>query len=191
MQRIVQRLSALKNSRLATRILLALFAALAICVIFVGLDNPTGIILGWLATATLITELTRKWRKIRYFLILLFASFIGAIILSFLYVEVAFPLAEWFGGVNASQSTAWRIYHVIVSNIILLFTPVGIVIGIVGAIWLDITRLMALQKRGGTTVFIIIRLFTPIGILFGIAWAIWLIILRLVALRKRSRTGST
>lgn len=150
MQTIIQRLSALKNSRLATRVLLALFAALAICVIFVGLDNPTGIILGWLATAILLAELTRRWRKIRYFLILLFASFIGAIILSFLYVEVAFPLAGWLGGVNASQSTAWRIFHVIISNIILLLTPVGIFIGIVGTIWLIILRLVSLRKRSRT-----------------------------------------
>ena len=150
MQTIIQRLSALKNSRLATRVLLALFAALVICVIFIGLDNPTGIILGWLATAILLAELTRRWRKIRYFLILLFASFIGAIILSFLYVEVAYPLAEWFGGINAAQSTPWRIFHVIISNIILLVTPVGIFIGIVGSIWLVILRLVALRKRSRT-----------------------------------------
>lgn len=150
MQKIKQKLSVLKNSRLATRVLLALFAVLVICVIFVGLDNPTGIILGWLATIALMTQLTRKWRKIRYFILLIFASFIGAIFLSFLYVEVAHPIAEWFGGVNATQSTAWRIFHVIVSNIILLFTPMDILIGIVGIIWLGILRLVALRNRAHT-----------------------------------------
>jgi len=146
-QRIIQRLSALKNSRLATRVLLALFAALAICVIFVGLDNPTGIILGWLATVILLAELTRRWRKISNFLILLFASFIGAIILSFLYMEVALPFAEWIWGINAPQSTPWRIFHVIVTDVILLFTPMGIFVGIVGTILLGILRLVALRKR--------------------------------------------
>lgn len=146
MQKITQRLSALKNSRLTTRILLALFAALVICVIFVGLDNPTGIILGWLATATLLAELTRRWRKIRYFIILLFASFIGAIVLSSLYMEVALPFAEWIWGINAAQSTPWRIFHVIVTDVILLFTPVGIFVGIMGTIWLGILRLAALRK---------------------------------------------
>ena len=150
MQKIIQRLSTLKNSRLATRVLLFLFAVLAICVIFVGLDNPTGIILGWLATATLLAELTRRWRKIRNFLILLFASFIGAIILSFLYMEVALPFAEWIWGIDAPQSTPWRIFHVIISNIILLLTPVGIFVGIVGTIWLVILRLVALRHRART-----------------------------------------
>ena len=140
----------MKNSRLATRILLILFAVLVICVIFLGLDNPTGIILGWLATVALMTQLTRRWRKIRYFIILLFASFIGAIFLSFLYVEIALPLAGWFGGVNATQSTAWRIYHMIVSNVILLFTPMSMLIGIVGIIWLGILRLAALRNRSRT-----------------------------------------
>lgn len=148
MRKITQRLSALKNSRLATRILLALFAALVICVVFVGLDNPTGIILGWLAATSLMVELTRRWRRMWHFLVLLFATVIGAIFLSFLYMDVALPFAEWIWGIDAPQSTPWRIFHLIVTDIILLFTPVGIVIGIVGTIWLGILRLVALRKRG-------------------------------------------
>lgn len=140
----------LKNSRLATRILLALFTVLVVGIVLIGLDNATGIVLGWLATVALIMSMARKWRKIRYFIILLFATFLGAIFLSFLYVEVALPLAGWLGGANATQSTAWRIYHVLVSNIILLFTPMGMLIGIVGIIWLGILRLAALRKRGHT-----------------------------------------
>ncbi len=148
MCKMIQRLSTLKNSRLLTRVLLALFLVLIICVVFVGLDNPTGIIIGWLAFMALFTAWVRRWRKIRYFLVLLFVSFIGAIVLSGLYVEVALPLAGWLGGVNATQSTPWRIFHVIVSNLILLFTPVGIFIGIVGGIWLGISRLVAQRNRG-------------------------------------------
>lgn len=127
--------------------MLILFAVLVICVVFVGLDNATGIILGWMAAASLIMAVALKWRKIWYFLILLAASFIGAIFLAFVYVEIALPLAEWIGGFDASQSIAWRVFHVIISNIILLFTPVGIVIGIAGTIWLSILRLIALRHR--------------------------------------------
>ncbi len=148
--KIMQKFSALKNSRRITRALLILFAVLVICIVFVGLDNATGIIIGWMATACLITVVARKWRKIRYFLILLAASFVGAIFLAFIYVEVALPLAEWLGGINASQSMAWRVFHVIVSDIILLFTPVGIVIGTVGTIWLGILRLVTLRHRART-----------------------------------------
>lgn len=153
MPKIKQKLSRLRNFRLATRVLLALFAALIICVVFIGLDNSTGIILGWLAAAALIMSIAHKWRKIWYFLILLTVSVIGAIILSFLYMEVVLPLAGWFGGINATQSVAWRVFHVVVSDIILLFTPMGIIIGIVGTIWLGILRLVELRNRsrnGGT-----------------------------------------
>lgn len=147
MQKIKQKLSRLRNFRLAARVLLALFGALIICVIFVGLDNSTGIILGWLAAAALIMSVAHKWRKIWYFLILLAGSIVGAIILSALYMEVALPLAGWFGGVNVTQGVAWRVFHVVVSNVILLFTPMGIIIGIVGTIWLGILRLVALRER--------------------------------------------
>jgi len=149
-QKIKQKLSILKNSRLATRVLLALFAALVICVVFVGLDNATGIILGWLATTSLIMAMAHTWRKIWYFIVLLFASFLGAIFLAFLYMEVALPLAGWVGDIDVTQSTAWRIFHLLVSNIILLVTPMGIIIGIVGSVWLGILRLVALRYRSHT-----------------------------------------
>jgi len=127
--------------------LLILFVVLVVCIVFVGLDNATGIIIGWMATTSLITVVAHKWRKIWHFLILLAASIAGAIFLAFIYVEVALPLAEWIWGISASESTPWRIFHVIVSNIILLFTPVGIVIGLGGTIWLGISRLVALRHR--------------------------------------------
>ena len=98
----------------------------------IGLDNPTGIVLGWLAVTVLLVAMVRKWRKPRYFLILLFASFLGAIFLSFLYRVVALPLAEWIGGVNATDSAAWRIFHAVISNIILLAVPIGMIFGVIG-----------------------------------------------------------
>ncbi|MBN1176926.1 MAG: hypothetical protein JXA51_04520 [Dehalococcoidales bacterium] len=146
--KITQRLLMLKNSRLTTRVLLGLFAALIVCTIFVGLDNATGIIIGWFAITFLVTAVVRNWQKIWYFLALLFVAVLGAIFLSFLYMEVALPLAGWIWGPDASQSVPWRIFHVIITNIILLFTPVGIIIGLVGSVWLGITRLAGTRKRG-------------------------------------------
>jgi hypothetical protein len=130
-----------------TRILLTLFLALVICVVFIGLDSVTGIILGWLAVTALILLMVRRWRKAWYFLILLFASFVGAILLSGLYMVVALPIAEWLGGAEATESIAWRIFHVIISNIILLVSPVGIFIGIMGAIVLVVSRLVGLWRK--------------------------------------------
>lgn len=147
------KLSALIRLKHGTRILLVLFGVLIIGVVFIGLDNPTGIIIGWLAATALLTALAHRWRKIRYFIILFSISIVGTIILSFLYVEVALPLAGWLGGANATQSTPWRIFHVIVSNLILLFTPAGIFVSIVGGSWLGISRLIALRnrRRAGST----------------------------------------
>ena len=143
----MQKLSILKNSRLVTRLLLALFLVLLICVVFVGLNNPTGIILGWLAITALLTSMVRHWRKIRYFVILLFATVLGAIFLSAVYVEVAYPLAQWFGGADVVETLSWRIFHVVISNVILLFTPVGVFLGIVGTVWLAVLRLVALRRN--------------------------------------------
>jgi MFS family permease len=129
------------------RIYLISFFLLLLCSIFVGLDNPTGIILGWLAITVLAIALVRSWRKPWYFLVLLAVSIIGAIILSGIYVEVAWPLASWIGGVNVTESAGWRVFHVIVSNLILLVTPVGIIVGLGGFIILCIWRLYERRHR--------------------------------------------
>jgi multisubunit Na+/H+ antiporter MnhB subunit len=149
-QRVIKKFYDLKSARLTTRVLLALFLALVVCVVFVGLDNPTGIIIGWAAVTVLLAMVVRKWHKIRNFLILLLVAVVGAIFLSLIYMEVALPLAEWFGGPDATQSVPWRIFHVIISNLILLFTPPGIFIGLTGSIWLGIARLSSLRKRERT-----------------------------------------
>jgi hypothetical protein len=148
---IKERLLVLLRLPRRKRIYLIIFILLLLCSIFVGLDNPTGIILGWLAIAVLAVALVRRWRKLWYFLVLLIVSFIGAIILSGLYVEVAWPLANWIGGVDVTKSTGWRVFHVIVSNLILLVTPVGIIIGFTGFIILGIWRLCQWRHRRGTT----------------------------------------
>ena len=90
--------------------------------------------MGWLAVTVLMVAMVRKWRKPWYFLILLLASFSGAIFLSFLHKVVALPLAEWIGGVNATESIAWRVFHVVISDIILLAIPIGMIFGVMGFI---------------------------------------------------------
>jgi len=130
-----------------TRILLALFCGLVISVVFIGLDNAPGIILGWLATTALIAELTRRWRKARNFLILGFASFTGAILLSFLHEVIIYPLVGFIGGDAALQSRALDVFHEAISILILFVTPVGIFIGVVGAVVLVILRLIGLWSK--------------------------------------------
>jgi hypothetical protein len=145
--KIKAKLSALIRLPRVTRVLLAVFCVLVISVVFVGLDNAPGIILGWLATTVLVTELTRRWRNIRNFLILGIASFAGAIFLSFLHEVVVYPLAGLIGGPGALQSRTLGVFHEAISLIILFFTPVDIFIGIVGAITLVIFRLITLLNK--------------------------------------------
>jgi hypothetical protein len=150
---IKDRLFAILRLPRKKRIYLIAFLVLILSAIFVGLDNPTGIILGWLAVAVLIVALVRRWRNPWYFLVLLIVTFLGAILLSGLYMEVARPLAQWIGGVNVAESTGWRVFHVVISNVILLCAPVGIIIGFIGFIIMSIWNLYIWQRRrttGGT-----------------------------------------
>ncbi|OGO00708.1 MAG: hypothetical protein A2Y90_03095 [Chloroflexi bacterium RBG_13_52_12] len=125
-----------------TRLLLSLFLLLVISVIFFGLDNELGIVLGWGATVTLLVELTRRWRKIWYFLLLVVGTFSGTIFLSFLHEEIVYPLVRWLGGDAALQSRALGVFHEAVSLIILFFGPMGILVGIMGAAILLVAQLV-------------------------------------------------
>ena len=147
MSKIRDKLTALLRIPRRNRLYLLSFVILVLSAILVGLDNPTGIVLGWLAVIILLVAIARRWRKPWYFLILLFGSFLGAIFLSFLDRVVALPLAEWIGGVNATDSVAWRIFHGIVSNIILLAVPMGMILGAVGFLITGAFRLFTLIRR--------------------------------------------
>ena len=115
--------------------------------ILIGLDNPTGIIVGWLAVIVLLTALARRWWTPWYFAILVVGSFLGAILLSLIYMEVALPLAKWIGGPNAADSNAWRVFHMVISNLILLVVPMCLLFGTAGFILLSIFRLFRLIRR--------------------------------------------
>lgn len=120
---------------------------LILSAILIGLDNPTGIIVGWLAVIVWIVALARRWWTPWYFLILVVGSFLGAIIISFIYMDVALPIARWIGGANADNSTAWHVFHMIVSNLILLVVPMTLLFGVTGFVVLGIFRLFGLIRR--------------------------------------------
>lgn len=119
---------------------------LMLCIIFAGLDNPTGIVLGWLAVTILFLVLFRKWRRPRNYLFLFVATFIGAIFLSFIYSVVALRAAEWLGGPNATDSNAWKVFHAVISNIMLLGTPPGLFYGFFGFIIFSVVSLISLIR---------------------------------------------
>jgi hypothetical protein len=146
-------LSKIKNRILAVvrlprnRPYLISFLILIFSAILIGLDNPTGIIVGWLAVSVWIVGLAHKWWTPWYFLILVAGSVIGAIIISFFYMVVAMNLAEWIGGANATESTAWHVFHMVISNLILLVVPMGLLFGATGFIVLGSFRLFRLIRR--------------------------------------------
>ncbi len=141
------KLSALIRLKHGTGILLVVFCVLAIGVVFIGLDDVPGYILGYLATTIIFYIAIRGWRTIKRFLILFIVSIVGAIFLSFLYVEVISRIAIIIGGAHALESTQMEIIEAVITYLILFATPVGIFMGIVGSITLGVRRFTALKGR--------------------------------------------
>jgi len=150
-KKIAAKLSALMRFRQGTRVLLVVFLILLISILFVGLDDLLGYILGYLATAVLFIMATRTWRSIRRFLALFFVSLIGIIFLSFFYVEVICRLAVMIGGAGALQGTPLDVVEMIITYVILFAGAVGMVFGILGTVILGILRLATLISHKGIT----------------------------------------
>jgi len=146
MPEIKPRLSALAGFWQGSRISLVVAAILIVAVVFIGLHD-VGLILGYLATTIIMVELTRRWRKIRYFVILFFASFLGIILLAFLHEEVVAPLVSLFTGAAADMNLGFRIFSDTVSLVMIFIGVMGIVIGLAGTIILGILRLVGLRNR--------------------------------------------
>jgi hypothetical protein len=123
-----------KRHRQITWALLAVAAALVVAVVIVGLNDVSGYILGWLATAIIFFTVTRTWRRIRWFLILLAASFLGIIFLSFLYMEVISRLAVMIGGDAALESLQMRVVQMIITYLIIFAGAMGMFVGVAGSL---------------------------------------------------------
>jgi hypothetical protein len=130
------------------RRLLMVFLILLLGVVFAGLKMITGYILGYLAAISLVVMLTCRWRKIRYFLILFGVSIFGTIFLSMIYVEVIVRVCGAVFGEGVFASTGWKIFDVFVSNMIIFFAPVGVLVGIAGSLVLYIDRITTGDQKG-------------------------------------------
>jgi hypothetical protein len=139
--------STLMGSRRATIALFSVFFMLVLVVLIIGLNHTAGIICGNLAVSMLYIVMTRRWWRIRKFIILFFVSMLSIIILSALYVEVIVRLSVWVGGEGAVENTAFRVVHFIISNLILLACPSGMFVGLIGASTLGIIRISSLRKK--------------------------------------------
>jgi hypothetical protein len=133
-----------------SRLSLILAAVLVIAVIFYGLHD-VGLLLGYIATAIVMIELTRRWRRIRSFLILFLASFLGIIFLAFLHEVIAVPFINWLLWPGAENSPGFRIFSDIISLMMIFLCVVGMVIGIAGAVILGIWRLVSGKSKPTTS----------------------------------------
>jgi hypothetical protein len=131
------------------RISIIVVALLIIGIVFAGLHD-VGIVLGYLAATVIFVEITRRWRKIRNFVILFFTSILGMVFLSFLHEEVAVPLVSMLLGPGALESTGFRIFSDAVSLVILFFGPAGSFVGFTGALALGVIHLISSRKKPKT-----------------------------------------
>jgi hypothetical protein len=124
---------------------------LFVLVIVIGLNSVTGLALGLVWVTIILLNITHRWRRIRNFLYLAAGTFLGAIILSGIYMEIALPLAVRIGGQAALESTPWKIFQGVVSDGILLIGAGAMIIGVVGAIILAVNRAWTELRRPSTS----------------------------------------
>jgi hypothetical protein len=137
----------LKQVSPITWIMLGIFTGLIIISLVIGIDSDRGVLVGWLANIVLLIEVTRRWRKDWQFLLLAAGAFLGAILLSGLHEAVIYPLVEKIGGAGALNSPGMNGFHAVITDIILIFTPMTIIFGIMGAVTLFIVRLVTLGRK--------------------------------------------
>lgn len=151
MSKIAEKYQAFVEFRRANRILLTVFLLLVISVVFIGLDDTPGFILGYIATAVLFFMLVRRWRSFKRFLLLLVLTFIGIIFLSFIYDEVVSRVTVWFWGTGGLQSTPFRIIEWTITYIILFAGAMGLFVGFIGTVIMGIYRLIPEKNREKVT----------------------------------------
>jgi len=146
MNKIKRALAALAGCWRKSRVSIIIVVLLAFGVIIAGLHD-VGIVMGILAAAVILVEMTRRWRRTRNFIIMFAASFLGMIFLSFLDIEVVKPLVYFIGGEGAVSRTVFDVINQVISLIILFFGLAGLLTGFFGTIITGTVNLVTLVKR--------------------------------------------
>ncbi len=136
---------------LKARIMAPVLFVILVLVLIIGLNSVTGLALGLTWITIIMLAITHHWRRIRNFLYLAGGTFLAAIILSGIYMEIAVPLAVRIGGQAALTSTPWKIFQGIVSDGILLVGASAVIVGIFGAIILAVSRAWSELRRPATS----------------------------------------
>ena len=114
-----------------------LFFALGCIALTAGLlvgisDNPPGLILVYLASASFILAITQRWRTVRSYVILLIASIVGFLVAAVLH-NLLYGLGEVAGDLALLKAAA-EVLHVAFFLIAIFLCPVGVIIGAVGSL---------------------------------------------------------
>jgi hypothetical protein len=134
--------------KILRRILLAAFFALLLAILFIGLRISVGYILGSLAAISLVVALTCRWQKIKNYLLMILITVLVAIFVSMVYVEVISRVVAAVFGEGAFESTGWRVFDMLISNILLFFVPACIFVGIGGSLVLYTRRVIDRVRKG-------------------------------------------
>lgn len=119
-----------KNNEL-TITFIVMFVILLAAAFLVGIsDNPPGLILCYLATASLILAFVHRWRKLKSFLILLGASIIGFLVFVILH-NVFYAFAEIAVDITILNYLL-EFLHAVFFLIAVLVCPTGLLIGTIG-----------------------------------------------------------
>ncbi|MHB8105167.1 MAG: hypothetical protein ACYDG5_06465 [Dehalococcoidales bacterium] len=135
--------AAFKRIPILTIVLLSLFVAIIIIALFIGIDSDRGVLVGWLGVIVLLMEMTRRWRKEWQFLVLIAGAIVGAIILSGLHEVIV-------GSDNIVTNPWLNFLHVLITSVILLFTPMAIIYGLLATITIFVIRMVTLRKKKAT-----------------------------------------
>jgi hypothetical protein len=95
-------------------------------------DNPPGLLLVYLASASFILAFAHRWRTVRSFVILLIVSLVGFLVAVVLH-NLLYALGEVAKEVPAVRAVA-EAFHVAFFLIAVLLCPVGVLIGGVGGL---------------------------------------------------------
>jgi hypothetical protein len=123
------------------------FTVLVVCMGFINLDNPTGIVLGWMAVSILLVALVKRWQKFRYYGLLLVMTILCGILVSGIDMAIALRLAKLIGGPEVTENVVWVVYNSIISNFLLLTVPMCVLFSFMGPVVLGVVKLVKLIQK--------------------------------------------
>ena len=144
---MLNKLLTLTKRRKDIPVFTAIFCALVIATIIIGINNMTGIVLSYLAVTVIFIGLTFRWQRLKSFLILTGASFLSFFVFVFLHNAIYGVFIHFFGKDFWTRTgLADEPFFFILA---VFFCPPAFVVGAIGSL-LHVTRKPRQQNDGIT-----------------------------------------